>query len=104
MLFRKSAPVLGALVASALVIGLLVLGRTGLAGPSGAGEASATTSRTAERPDIVLVLMDDFSLELLATMPEGRRMQRAGARFTDAFVVDSLCCPSRAATAGWPRR
>lgn len=47
------------------------------------------------RPDIVLILMDDFSLELLATMPEALRMKREGASYSDAFVVDSLCCPSR---------
>jgi len=47
------------------------------------------------RPNIVLVLMDDFSLELLATMPEARRMQASGATYRNAHVVDSLCCPSR---------
>src|SRR5688572_3462677 len=49
------------------------------------------------RPNIVLVLMDDFSLELLATMPEAQRMVAEGASYRNAFVVDSLCCPSRAA-------
>ena len=48
-------------------------------------------------PDLVLVLMDDFSLELFATMPEAQRMVREGASYANAFVVDSLCCPSRAA-------
>ena len=48
-------------------------------------------------PNIVLVLMDDFSLELLATMPQARRMQAEGATYRNAHVVDSLCCPSRAA-------
>ena len=41
--------------------------------------------------------MDDFSLELLATMPQARRMQAEGATYRNAHVVDSLCCPSRAA-------
>lgn len=49
------------------------------------------------RPDIVLVLMDDFSRELLQTMPEALRMKRQGATYDNAFVVDSLCCPSRSA-------
>ena len=40
--------------------------------------------------------MDDFSLELLATMPEAQRLKAAGATYDNAFVVDSLCCPSRA--------
>ena len=46
---------------------------------------------------MVLILMDDFSLELLATMPQALRMRRDGATFENAFVIDSLCCPSRAA-------
>jgi arylsulfatase A-like enzyme len=41
--------------------------------------------------------MDDFSLELLATMPQARRMQASGATYRNAHVVDSLCCPSRSA-------
>src|SRR4051812_26553667 len=49
------------------------------------------------RPNIVLVLMDDFSMDLLATMPQARRMQAEGATYSHAHVVDSLCCPSRAA-------
>ena len=63
----------------------------GLDGPHGE-EAAAKE----HRPNIVLVLMDDFSLELLATMPEARRMQAAGATYRNSHVIDSLCCPSRA--------
>ena len=48
------------------------------------------------RANIVFVLMDDFSLELLATMPEAQQLKAAGASYDNAFVVDSLCCPSRA--------
>ena len=43
-----------------------------------------------------MVLMDDASYELLATMPQARRMQAEGATYRNAHVVDSLCCPSRA--------
>ena len=41
--------------------------------------------------------MDDFSLELFRTMPQAQRMVREGVSYDNAFVVDSLCCPSRAA-------
>jgi N-acetylglucosamine-6-sulfatase len=51
---------------------------------------------TAERPDVVLVLMDDFSLDLLQTMRHARAMAAAGASYPNAFVVDSMCCVSRA--------
>jgi len=47
-------------------------------------------------PDIVLVLMDDFSLELLQTMRNAERMREAGASYPHSYVVDSLCCVSRA--------
>lgn len=46
-------------------------------------------------PNIVLVLMDDFSLDLLQTMRSAERMRREGASYDAAFVVDSLCCVSR---------
>jgi len=61
-------------------------------------EAPATAAPvTAARPNMVLILMDDFSTELLRTMPQALRMKQEGAFYRNAFVVDSLCCPSRAA-------
>jgi N-acetylglucosamine-6-sulfatase len=48
------------------------------------------------RPNIVFVLTDDLSMNLLPYMPHVRAMERAGLTFTDYFVSDSLCCPSRA--------
>ena len=47
-------------------------------------------------PSIVLVLMDDFSLELLETMRNAQRMRETGASYPHSYVVDSLCCVSRA--------
>jgi len=47
-------------------------------------------------PSIVLVLMDDFSLELLQTMRAAAEMRERGASFPQSYVVDSLCCVSRA--------
>ena len=48
------------------------------------------------RPDIVLVLVDDLSMELLATMRSAAVMAERGAWYPLSFVVDSLCCVSRA--------
>lgn len=48
------------------------------------------------RPNIVFVLADDFSMDLLQFMPRVHEMQRRGATFSHYFVTDSLCCPSRA--------
>ena len=42
--------------------------------------------------------MDDFSKDLLPTMRSVRYMARHGASYDNAFVVDSLCCVSRAST------
>lgn len=54
-------------------------------------------------PNIVLVLVDDFAMNLMSqdqsilsrTMPNLARMIRDGVTFTKYFVTDSLCCPSR---------
>ena len=48
------------------------------------------------RPNIVFVLTDDLSENLLRYMPHVLRMQRGGVSFANYFVTDSLCCPSRA--------
>ncbi len=50
----------------------------------------------ATRPNVVFVLTDDLSTDLLSHLPAVRRLQREGTTFTNYFVSDSLCCPSRA--------
>ncbi|MBV9213190.1 MAG: sulfatase [Actinobacteria bacterium] len=47
-------------------------------------------------PNIVFVLTDDLSWNLVRYMPHVLRMERHGVTFTNYFVTDSLCCPSRA--------
>jgi N-acetylglucosamine-6-sulfatase len=51
----------------------------------------------AGRPNIVFVLTDDLSSNLLPFMPHVAALAGEGASFSRYFVVDSLCCPSRAA-------
>ena len=41
--------------------------------------APKAAAGTQQRPDLVFILMDDFSLELLETMPEAQRLEREGA-------------------------
>ncbi|MAS56834.1 MAG: hypothetical protein CMJ44_19815 [Pimelobacter sp.] len=60
--------------------------------------ASPEPPAPAGPPNIVLVVMDDFSTELLRTMPNALAMKEQSASYANAFVVNSLCCPSRAAT------
>jgi N-acetylglucosamine-6-sulfatase len=47
------------------------------------------------RPNIVFILTDDLSTNLLRFMPHVEAMQRDGLTFNNYFVSDSLCCPSR---------
>jgi N-acetylglucosamine-6-sulfatase len=69
----------------------------------GASRPAAATTRatTARRPNIVFVLTDDLDLTSYTTdakrFPQFHRlMATQGTTFTNAFVTDSLCCPSRA--------
>ncbi len=49
----------------------------------------------AKRPNIVFVLTDDLSWNLVPYMPNVLAMQQDGTTFSSYFVTDSLCCPSR---------
>ena len=50
----------------------------------------------AQHPNIVFVLTDDLSMDLLRYMPAVQALEHRGMTFTNYFVSDSLCCPSRA--------
>src|SRR4051794_27810833 len=60
------------------------------------GATSVAPAAEHARPNIVFILTDDLSSNLVQYMPNVRRMQRDGMTFTNYFVTDSLCCPSRA--------
>ncbi len=64
----------------------------------GVREASTAESRGAPsvtRPNIVFILTDDLSWNLVQYMPNLRAMQKDGTTFSNYFVTNSLCCPSR---------
>lgn len=64
--------------------------------PSASPKAfTAFDDGSARRPNIVFVLTDDLSSDLLAYMPHVRSLERRGTRFSKYVVSDSLCCPSR---------
>jgi N-acetylglucosamine-6-sulfatase len=50
----------------------------------------------AGRPNIVFVLTDDLSMDLVRFMPHVQALESRGMTFENYFVSDSLCCPSRA--------
>ena len=59
--------------------------------------SSCTAMREPERPNILFVMTDDMPENLLPRMPEvDRRIVSEGIRFQNAYVSQSLCCPSRA--------
>lgn len=49
----------------------------------------------AVRPNVVFVLTDDLSNNLVQYMPHVLALQKAGTSFSNYTVTDSLCCPSR---------
>jgi N-acetylglucosamine-6-sulfatase len=57
--------------------------------------APGTAGGPGGRPNIVLVLTDDLSTNLVPYLPQVQALQRAGMSFTNYTVTDSLCCPSR---------
>nr|WSZ19522.1 sulfatase [Streptomyces canus] len=57
--------------------------------------ASGSASVTASKPNIVFVLTDDMSSNLLPYMPQVQKLQSQGTSFSDFVVSNSLCCPSR---------
>jgi N-acetylglucosamine-6-sulfatase len=59
--------------------------------------STRSMAAAAERPNILFVLTDDMPERLWSTMPALRdRVGAEGVRFRNAYVTQSLCCPSRA--------
>src|SRR5436190_10567123 len=80
-------------VAATAVLVLLGAGLSATA--AAAGTSADRPAIRAGRPNIVFILTDDLSWNLVSHMPEVRRMQSQGMTFTNFVVTDSLCCPSR---------
>lgn len=72
------------------------------AGAAGLGVAALALFLTDDRPagrgpNIVFIVADDQRWDTLWAMPQVRaRVGRQGIRFQNGFVVNSVCCPSRA--------
>ncbi len=66
--------------------------------PDGTLDSSGSTAEAAQsaRRNIIFLLTDDLSWNLVRYMPNVMKMQQTGATFTNYFVSNSLCCPSRA--------
>ena len=84
---------------AAVALGAILLVTPVAAGvPASAANARASAaSETGEPPDIVLIVTDDQRWDSLWAMPIlSERLAGRGVTFPDAFVVNPLCCPSRA--------
>jgi arylsulfatase A-like enzyme len=64
-------------------------------GGGGGGPSVQPVGPVSSKPNIVFVLTDDLSTDLVPYMPSVLKMQQDGLSFNDYFVSDSLCCPSR---------
>ena len=83
--------------AAAVLVG--VVGGVAIAGRRGTEPCLPTASAagTPGRPNVVLILTDDQRWDTLAAMPNVQRLLvQQGVTFSNAFVDDPLCCPSRA--------
>ena len=76
---------------SAGVTAALVVGYAG----AQASQVTSGPSASAASPNIVFVLTDDLSWNLVRYLPQVRTLQTQGVTFNDYVVTDSLCCPSR---------
>jgi N-acetylglucosamine-6-sulfatase len=100
---RKATRVLGLALPVCVCLALCACGgggskshQPGSKPPVVGGSPPTAPAVSSRHPNIVFVLTDDLSMNLLRFMPHVLAMERQGLRFTNYFVSDSLCCPSRA--------
>jgi arylsulfatase A-like enzyme len=81
---------------------LRILGTTAAAWPLRALSQPNPTSSTARRPNFIVMMTDDQRADALGVArhpvlktPNMDRIANEGVRFTEAFVTNSLCSPSR---------
>jgi arylsulfatase A-like enzyme len=78
-----------------VLIASAVVAATGVSAGSLAAEHGASAAPA--RPNIVLLMTDDQTVESLRVMPNVKRvLADRGTTFDNSFVSFSLCCPSRA--------
>jgi N-acetylglucosamine-6-sulfatase len=85
-----------ALLAVGAAAACLLAGCTARAGAVSASAASTAAGGAATRqPNVIFVLTDDLSWNLLRYMPQVQELRHGGTTFANYTVADSLCCPSR---------
>jgi arylsulfatase A-like enzyme len=81
-------------LAALVAVLALALATTGASAPA-ASSGPASAKQASDHPNIVFVLTDDLSWNLVKYMPHVQAMRNQGETFSRYFVTDSLCCPSR---------
>lgn len=86
--------ILAALLAASFVVQVAT---SQTAVPSGLGGHSLATAGTVAAPNVVLIVTDDQRWDTLRYMPIVRRqLGGRGVTFERSYVVNPVCCPSRA--------
>ncbi|WP_217998407.1 sulfatase family protein [Actinomadura rubrobrunea] len=80
----------------ALLLSLSLMAACGLGGSGSTGPSKVTATPQGPRPNILFILTDDLSWDLVDYMPQVKRMREQGVTFTNFFATNTLCCPSRA--------
>jgi N-acetylglucosamine-6-sulfatase len=77
---------------------LLAAAACALAVATGSPTRGVAVAAQPQRPNIVFILADDLSWDLIdpRVTPHIVALQKRGVTFSNYFVADSLCCPSRA--------
>ena len=66
-------------------------------GPPSPTRAPGTAEEATAKPNIVVVMTDDQTLEQMSALPRTRKLiGTQGVKFKRFYVTDPLCCPSRA--------
>ena len=59
------------------------------------GDVADARAAQVDKPNVVVVTTDDWTLRIASRMPNFRRLARLGTTFANAFVSYDLCCPAR---------
>lgn len=68
----------------------------GHAAASGPVAAALPAGSARYKPNVVMILADDLDMSIVPYMRNLAKLRKRGADFKRSFVVDSLCCSSRA--------
>ncbi|QMW65530.1 sulfatase [Mumia sp. ZJ1417] len=85
-----------AVVAAPAVAAPAAVAPAAVAPAHGTVAAAAPAGAARYRPNVVMIMADDLDSSLVKYMPNLKKLQKRGADFRRSFVVDSLCCSSRA--------